>query len=105
MSADFHCIVTDERRVETYNRLFNRDWVAVKSPVPEWAELPGIGRDLVYLMDLDELTPQELENLCQDIAQQFELPLEEVQERILEEGCPVRYENTYMAVLNPHKWF
>jgi hypothetical protein len=104
MSADFHCIVTDPARVESYQRLFSRDWVAVKSPVPEWAELPGIGLDLVYLMDLDELTPQELDNLCRDIAQRFELPLEEVEENIRVEGCPVRFNDTYMAVHNPHKW-
>ena len=108
MSADFQCIARDAERVERWQRLFDRDYVCVTSPVPfrNNGIIEGIpdGEEF-YLLDLDQLTNDELIRLAKDTAERFNAPFEEVITSIRAQGIPVLAKDTFMCVLHPQKWF
>jgi hypothetical protein len=107
VSADFHCIIHDPARAERFQRLFGQDWVYVTSPVAFQAsnKTGGLKDEPYYLLDQTQYTDEQLLALAQDIAESFELPLEEVTTQILVQGVPILAKDTYMAVHNPQKWF
>jgi hypothetical protein len=107
MSADFKCVACDPERVSRWQRLFNRDYVCVTTPFPykNFNKNGEITSDTFYMLDLDQLTNDELIALAKDTAERFNAPFEEVITEIRRVGMPVLAKDTNMVILHPQKWF
>ena len=76
-------------RARAWRRLFGSDTVAIKSPVRLRAELPGLGKRDVYVVDLDKLSPGQLDRVAEEMAVKFAVPLQEVVEGLRSDGLPI----------------
>lgn len=71
MSKDFKVTVHDPTRQAEWEQVYGSTSVCVRSPIPEWANLPGRGRSLVYLLDLSELTGEQRERQIAHITEGY----------------------------------
>ena len=103
MSRDFE-IVVHGRRAEDLIHVFGSNRVCVRSPVPHWAILPGIGPALVYEADLDLITLEQRARLVTLIAERFGLPETEVERELDAHGLPLLADECSVVVHNPQRW-
>lgn len=92
-------------RGKEYFLLFNRIEFEIQSFVPEWVRLPGF--DLpqrAYMLDLKFLNTRERLILVTHIAQKFNLPVLEVDQRLETEGMPILDEDVTVIIHNPMRW-
>lgn len=104
MAKDFEVIINDPDRRADFIKIFGRDRVNVTSPLPEWAELPTIGKAPVYKMDLNLLTLNERLRLVGHLAQKFNIPADEVARDLEKEGVPILAQHCTVVVYNPQRW-
>ena len=77
-------------RAADWLKIFGRlDSIPVKSWIAHWAELPGIGDSIVYMLDLERITAEERVRLIAHIAERFKFPLEVVAQDLDAEGVPI----------------
>lgn len=106
MVSHFKITVTDPRRREYFLEVFSTDTVAVTSPVPILADLPGLTDPVhVYMLDMLTLDDDVRERLVVFLAEQFHLTWTEVLMNIDREGMPILAEDCVLTVKNPKKWF
>lgn len=79
----------DSPRAEEYLRVFCGLDVPIKGYEPFLAEMPEVGVQLVYLVDLERLKPETRQRLIAHISQRFKLPVEDVARDIDAENVPV----------------
>ena len=103
-TRDFWVTVTGERAAE-WRQVLGTDTVAVLSPIPHRADLPGRPGALIHLMDLGALTGEQVGRLTAHLATKFGLPIEEVQAGLAEQGVPILADDCMVAVHNPQRWF
>jgi hypothetical protein len=105
MSQDFTVTVTNPARAADWQAILGRTTVAVTSPIPTRANLPGHPDALIYMLDLDELLQEEIDRLIAFIAQRFQIAEAEVAHDIRRQGFPILADDCYVAVANPQRWF
>lgn len=77
----------------------------VRSPIPGLADLPGKPAAPVYLLDLDEVEPNTIAKIINHLMLKFNVPPDEVQREIAENGIPILAEDCTVAILHPQRWF
>lgn len=103
MPKDFQVTVSGARAAD-FMAVFGTATVCVRSPLPEVANLPGIGRALVYQLDLETIGEEERSRLVQHIAGRFGIPAGEVEREMDSHGVPILAEDCAVAVHNPLRW-
>ena len=93
-------IVHNPERKAEWLPIFGGDRVPVQSPLPIWAELP-IGRRLIYMLDLGQLTDKELCALVAHIARKFQLDPDAVRQEIFTIGVPILADEVMVISDNP----
>ncbi|HLE29864.1 MAG TPA: hypothetical protein VI793_17190 [Anaerolineales bacterium] len=105
MAKDFTITISPQSpRADDFQKVFGTTTVCVKSPFPEWGNLPGLGRSLVYLLDIETLTAEQLRKMIEHIANKFGLDFAEVAAELNQHGMPILAEECTTTIYNPHKW-
>lgn len=68
----------------------------IKGPLPYLMRVPLLGVVLAYEMDVDALTAEQRALTVTNLAERFNVPLEEAWEEFREHGCPVLMENVHV---------
>jgi len=89
MAKEFQCRIIDPARKELFISVFGRDTVSVISPMPMQEDLEGRGVEFVYMLDLNEITPEEKERLICALAATFGSPREDVEKDLNTRGLPI----------------
>ena len=103
MSKDFLVVITNPERAEAFRQIVGSDVVFVQSPVPELADLPGLGERKVFKLDLDMYTQKEKEKLAEHIAAKFHLNIEFVKTNLTYAGVPILDEDCTVILKNPQR--
>lgn len=104
MERDFSATITNPARAAEWQAVFGTTTVNIKSPLPEWADLPGKGRSIVYFLDLDLITLEQRQRLVEHISQKFNLSAAEVEADLDAHGMPILDEDCLVTAVNPQKW-
>lgn len=102
MSADFQLTVHGERAAD-FQRIFGSATVSVESAVPLSLNVGGEER-LAYLLDLDELTEEQNNNLVQHLMAKYDATWDQVLDQIENNGMPILAEDTTMHIQRA-MWF
>jgi|SRR5579862_565458 len=94
---------TSERAV-AWMRVFGGRMVPILSPIPVWAQAPGVEAGLFYQVDLTTLTPEQRTRMVQHIARTFSLSEAEVDATLDEVGCPLLADDVTVMVTSPQRW-
>lgn len=105
MAKDFQVVITDPDRKREWEEVLGTDCVAVKSPIPQRANLPGKPNAKIYLLDLDLLTTDQRQRLIAHLASKFNLDRQFVADNLDAQGVPILAEHCHVAVNNPQRWF
>lgn len=105
MSRDFKVTVFDPERAAEWQEIMGTTTLCVKSPIPSQASLPGIKTALIYELDLDLLTEEQLHRLVTHIANKFNYTPEEVKEALPIQGVPILADDCTVSMGNPQRWF
>lgn len=104
MSRDFMVTVSrDSERAKDFEATLGTTTVPVLSPVPFRANLPGKPNELVFMLDLGELTDEQKEKLTRFLAARFELDYWEVARDLESHGVPILASDCSVAIYNPQK--
>ncbi len=104
MSRDFLVTVTGER-AKDFIEVFGSPTVPVQLPAPHKAYLPGLlDQQLVYMLDLNEITDEQRQRLIAFIAQRFKLSYEDVARDLEAHGVPILASDCTVAIYNPQRW-
>ncbi len=88
--SDIFLSICDPLRAALFREVgLDPERVPVSSPAPGWANLPGVGRALVYEMAIGDLTEDQRQRLAALLAGRFGLPVEEVVRDLDVVGCPI----------------
>jgi hypothetical protein len=104
MSKDFTVTVINPERVASFEAVFGSATVYVKSPIPEYADLPGLGQRRVYKLDMALLTPEQRDRLVAYLSDQFRLGPVEANRLLDERGMPILASDCVVSIANPQKW-
>ncbi len=105
MSKDFRATIRRESpRAQAWLEVFGSCEVFLKSFMPTPASAPGVPEGLFYMLDLQELTPEQRTRLIAHIARKFGLEEEEVFSDLDTIGCPILGDDVTLTVFNPIKW-
>lgn len=104
LDGDFARIGDPDRADSFHQCGIDPDWVPIRSIVPTWVELPGLGRQLAYIMRVRELSPEQQGKLADFIASRFGEPREGLVALLLEEGVPIPAENVSACSTQPYKY-
>lgn len=85
-------------RAEIFKSVFGTNMVCVTSPIPELVMLPGLGKKLIYHLDMTTVTPAQRERLVAHIAVRFDLPADEVEAKVSEMGVPILADECVITV-------
>lgn len=92
-------------RGKEYALLFGRNEFQIESFIPELVNLPGFEEpQRCFKLDLKFLNSRERLKLVTHIANKFNLPPLEVDQKLEEEGMPILDEDVYVAIHNPLRW-
>ena len=84
-------------RYAAWKSILGTDDVPLVSPGSGDTELIGEGRAEVYLLDLSQLSAEQMERLVDAVSREFSADKSLVREGILREGFPVRAADVYVA--------
>lgn len=104
MSKDFQVTITNEERARTFAAIFDTATVYVESPIPCMAEVPGLGEQRVYKLDMGLLTDNQRLRLENYLSGKFVLTEVEVRDYLAEFGVPILASDCVVTVHNPQKW-
>lgn len=98
MSEKIICTVTDEKRAAIFVEVFGTNEVVIVSPLTELANLPGLGQQLVYKLDLAAITAGQRIHLVSYLAKQFGLDAAEVGRDLDATGMPILAEGCMVTI-------
>lgn len=106
MSKDFRVIIdAGTSRAATFEQVFGRREVCVQSPIPVLATLPGFDEPQpVLLLDIEQLSIDELGRLVDHLVTRFGLTRTEVHERLAADGVPILASECSIVIENPQRW-
>jgi hypothetical protein len=99
MSKQFQVTVTGQS-AELFQKVFGSATVAVQFPFPVLADLP-IGEQLVYLLDLREISDEQRARMVDHLAAEHDLDRAFVEDRIAEQGVPILAREAIMMTSVP----
>ncbi len=82
-------IVRDGVRATEWREVMGSHELPIVSPFPRRVNLPGHDAALVYMLNLQQITPEQREKLVAHLARKFWLPEQEVREQIERVGVPI----------------
>lgn len=84
-------VTSPPSRIADFMAVFGAATVPVKQllPVPFMAALPGIGRQRVYELDIDSISPEQRERLIGYGMERFAMSREECEAELSERGFPI----------------
>lgn len=85
-------------RAETFKLVFGSATVVIQSPLPVLCNLPGMGEQMCYLLDMATITPEQRQILIGYFAAQFGLPVADVASDLNTKGVPIRAEGCVVSV-------
>lgn len=105
MAKDFKFTVNeDSARAADFMEVFGRLTVCVRSPLPMEVHLADHGPDVVYMLDMSEITWEEHERLVKFLAGKFSATVEEAEAVLAEQGLPILASEGMMTIENPQRW-
>lgn len=104
MGEDFRVKINNPERAAAFRKIVGDDEVFVKTPVPEVADIPGLGERKVFKLDLDMYTPEEKERLAEYLAEKFDVNVEVIKADLAVSGLPIPDEECIVVVKNPQRW-
>jgi hypothetical protein len=71
-------------------RVFGSGTVPIKSAYPQPCRFPDLGIVMVYWLDIDRLSPNEIAQLCEHLVERFPTAARgDVEAKLRSEGCPI----------------
>lgn len=104
MGEDFKVKINNPERAAAFRKIVGDDEVFVRTPVPEIADLPGLGKRKVFKLDLDMYIPEEKERLAEHLAEKFGVNIEVIKANLAVSGLPILEEECTVIVKNPQRW-
>lgn len=104
MSADFRVTMHDEARRELWQQWIGTDTVCVRTPLRTRVMLDGHGPADAFILDEQQLSPEQQRALCEGIAARFQANAEEVDQDMRSKGIVILAEHCSVMVVNPGKW-
>lgn len=104
MGEDFKVKITNPERAKAFRDTVGDDEVFVLSPVGEMANLPGLGKRMVFKLDLAMYTADEKDRLAEHLAARFGVHKEVVKADLAISGLPILDEDCTVIVKNPQRW-
>jgi hypothetical protein len=90
MTTQFTATIHDPERAAEWKAMLGTTTVPIKSNNPTMAALPGHNKtQMVYMIDLNRITPEQLERIVQRIAIKFEYTIKWVKELLHHHGIPI----------------
>lgn len=80
---------SDPARAALWTQIFFSNRAPVKSPIPTLCNLPGLGEQPCYLLDLGALTRPQFEALCTYISKQFGYSYDFILVELRDKGMPL----------------
>jgi hypothetical protein len=102
---DFTVAITNPERAADWQAILGRTTVAVMSPIATRANLPGHPDALIYMLDLDVLTAEEIDRLVEHLAKRFNIPVVDIGINLYKTGVPILADDCIIIVANPQRWF
>ncbi len=97
------CIANDPERAEFWRANLGENKAPIKSPIPSWAMLPGLGEQLIYNLDLSFLNEEQEKRLIYVLAEKFNLDYSEAVDEFLSRGVPILAKD--VTVFSKSLWF
>jgi len=98
MSHGFTVTVTEPTRAAEWSEILGTTTLRIRDPRPSRADLPGYPDIPVYLLDLESLTPDQLEKLTWHLAFKFDVPYDQVLHTLRSKGIPIMCEHCMVGV-------
>ncbi len=90
-----HWAYLNDEGKKLWGDIFPDGIVPVKVMLASEASLEGQNNIMrVYMISLEELTPEQIENILTKLANKFNAPKEEIRKDMLKSGMPLRVELT-----------
>lgn len=71
-------------------RVFGSGTIPIKSAYPAPCRFPDLGIVNVYWLDIDRLSPNEISQLCEHLAERFpRVATGDVEAKLRRDGCPI----------------
>lgn len=100
--ARCHVSVSGERG-DWWESMLGTRTLPVTGWLPDRARLPGFNEpQLVYMLDLDQLTGEQQETLARDVGGKFGVPLDEARRELAEHGMPILAAGCTISTDTPH---
>jgi len=106
MGKDFEITIRNNtEKAKEFMEVLGTLTVNVKSPIPEYISTPHHEKVLVYFLDLDLITKEQLDNLITYLSEKFNQPIDFVKENIDKFGVPILQNDCSLFIKNPQRWF
>lgn len=79
----------DPERKRFWLETVGSEYVPILSIIPTWGDLPGLGRRLVYLLDVKALGEEQQERLLVALGNRFGLTMDEMRAEAAAHGIPI----------------
>jgi len=94
-----------EEGLTIFSDVFPNGYVPLKGLVGGPADLAGLGRVEVQIVDVEALSTEQLDKLLNILAERFRAPRDEVKKEILRAGLPIRRTLIDVIVIrDPQRW-
>ena len=102
---DFKAKITNPERAAEFEKVFGTSTVFIKSPLPSRTNgIPGKPDQLIYELDLELLTSEQLDNLVIWISNKFGLPVDEARSELKRVGMPILADSCIVIIEHPYRW-
>lgn len=104
MATDFY-VTLHGPRGRIFTDVLGTARLPVKSPIPQTAQLEGLGAEPVFFLQLDELSSDQVRRLARYFSEQSGVPADEIEAEIRQRGVPIRDVDCTVSIGNPQRWF
>jgi hypothetical protein len=79
----------DHDRSEKWREIFGINVIPIKSVVGQFVNLPGRPGSLCYMLDVQALSPEQLEKLVTSLAEEHKIDIQAVRNFVMTDGVPI----------------
>jgi hypothetical protein len=102
---DFTATIHNPERAAEWQAILGTTTIYIRSPIPEFAQLPGHPNALIYYLDLDLLTEDQWTRLVIHLAYKFGLTAEDADAMLEKHGLPILANDCKVTIHNPQRWW